>query len=82
MRTVFASNCMKFSGDEVYDSIQYYRRCNNNNSPNYIVMSDNTYEFIKTDLGYIGNLENHCAEIFGVRIARCNALIFGEIECV
>lgn len=83
----YIGNCIRFDLNEIYRLIQLYWR-ETGKIPNYLVMSEKTNELIKDEYNKIFSEvfkrlnDSEFYEYCSVRIAVCNKLEIGEIECI
>ena len=94
MKTKDKVNCLKLQIEEISKLIRTYQ-ANNAETPNYLIMSEDTQELLKADYerflvteqqqaikGWIANNKKISSQCYGIDIAICNKLKLGEVEVV
>lgn len=76
---------MKINYNLLNKSIDYYKKDNHGNSPNYLIMNIATKDIMRADVGansYIAESGAFYATYHGIPIAICNKMNDGEIDIV
>lgn len=94
MKTTFKTNCMSFEIEEISKLIVAYQT-NKAETPNYLIMSEDTQELLKADCerfltakqklavkGWMIDRKCTSSQCYGIDVAICNKLKLGEVEVV
>lgn len=78
MRTIYKSDCCTINTNEIDELILLYRR-ETGKSPNYLMVSNDTYRLINRNACLVvGKVTGY----HGINIAICDNLKFGEVEAI